>query len=69
MFPFVIGMPCQSVTRMLPLTLKNVVECGRFLLRMLILLCKRLLIGFKNLGKVDMNGLGLAKIDPFTLEN
>jgi hypothetical protein len=54
---------------MLPLTLKNVVECGRFLLRMLILLCKRLLIGFKNLGKVDMNGLGLAKIDPFTLEN
>jgi len=69
MLPFVIGMPCQSVIRMLSLTSKNVVECERFLLRMLSLLCKRLLLGFKILGKVDMNGLGFAKIYPFTLEN
>ncbi len=69
MLPFVIGMPCQSVIRKLPLTSKNVVECERFLLRMLSLLCKRLLLGFTKLGKVDMNGLSLAKIHPFTLEN
>jgi len=33
------------------------------------LLCKKLLLGFKKVAKINMNGLGLAKMHPFALKN
>jgi hypothetical protein len=65
MLPLVMGMPCQSVVDMLLMTLRYVMECKRFFLRMFGLLCKRLL--FEQ--KVDMNEPGLVEMHPFPFKN
>jgi len=51
------------------MTLRYVVECERFQLRMRIILCKRLLLGLLKMAKAHRNGLGLIKMHPFALEN
>jgi hypothetical protein len=60
MLPFVMNMPSQNVINMLLMTIKYVVECGRFLLKMLNLLQKILLFGLQKVGKANKNGLGLV---------
>jgi hypothetical protein len=62
MLPFVMGMQCQNVVNMLLMNLRYVVECERSLLRMFSLLCKRLLLGLKNVSKANMNELGIVKM-------
>jgi hypothetical protein len=59
MLPFVMGMPCQNVVNMLPMTLKYVVEWERFLLKILSFLCRDYL---------DRNGLEFVEIHPFTFK-
>jgi hypothetical protein len=59
MLPFVMGMPCQNVVKMLLMTLRYVVECERFLLGMFNLLSRKLLFELKK-GKKNTNGLGDA---------
>jgi hypothetical protein len=51
------------------MTLRYVVECERFLLRMPSLLCKRIVLGLKKVAKAKGNGLKLAKMHPFALKN
>ncbi len=48
MLPFIMGMQCQNVVNMLPMTLKYVVECKRSLLMMVGFFCKRFLFGLKK---------------------
>jgi hypothetical protein len=42
------------------MTVKYVVECRRFILKMLNLLRKILLFGLQKVGKANKNGLGLV---------
>jgi hypothetical protein len=50
------------------MTLRHVVECERFLLRIPSHLCKRLVLGLKKVAKAKRNGLGFAKMHPFPLK-
>jgi len=53
-------MPSQNFINMLVMTVKYVVECRRFLLKMLNLLRKILLFGLQKVGKANKNWLGLV---------
>jgi hypothetical protein len=55
LLPIVMNMPCQSVINMLLMTSKYVMECKMFQLKMFNLLSRRLLLGWRKMGKVDKN--------------